>query len=154
MDGCVWDEENQNSVFPQGLLLIKACILCASVFQLFWSDQYVTIVLCTATLSGLVNNFKFFEQYDLSIGFCIMPINMGRHKTTYILSTVTSSHFLVLKQKVEGLSLFEISCRAYLSFSSNNELHKNYIKNSFKCTHDIQFNGVELGTIHITKCFS
>jgi hypothetical protein len=105
----------------------------------------------SATLNGIMNNFKFFEQYDLSIGFCIMPINMDRGKTTYILCTGTSYHFLVLKQKVEGLTLFEISCRVYPSFPSNIELRKNYIKNAFKCTHDIQFNGVELGTIHITK---
>jgi hypothetical protein len=70
------------------------------MFLLFWSDQYVTIVLCIATLSGLANNFKFFEKYDLSVGFCIMPVNMDRGKTTYILSIVTSSLFLILKQKV------------------------------------------------------
>lgn len=51
----------------------------------------------------------FFEQYDLSVGFCKMPINIKTAKTIYNLSIATSSSFLILQWNVKGLILFRIS---------------------------------------------
>jgi hypothetical protein len=42
MDGCVWDGESQNSIFPQGLNFSE------SIFLLLSSGQYITIALCIA----------------------------------------------------------------------------------------------------------
>jgi hypothetical protein len=46
-----------------------------------------------------------------------MPININSAKTTYISSTVTSSHFRILERNVRGLMLFDISYCAYLLVS-------------------------------------
>ena len=51
-----------------------------------------------------VAKIQFFEKYDRSVGFCIIPINMKSANTTYILSIlVTGFQSSILKRNGKKL---------------------------------------------------
>ena len=58
-----------------------------------------------------VTKIQFFEKYDLSVGFCIIPISMKSANTTYISSLVTGFQSRILERN--GMKLLAcIFCAA------------------------------------------
>lgn len=126
-------------------------ILLTVIRKMNKSDYLLPLVFPDVSGNNRVRSSWFFEQYDLSVGFCKMPINIMRAKTIYILSTATSSSFLILQWNVKGLALFKISHWAYQLVSFTKSY---YTKNVFKFAHNIQFSSVEWGIIQTTNCLS
>lgn len=101
-----------------------------------------------------VSSSQFFEEYDLSCRLLYNAHKLKRTKTTYISSIVTFSHFLlILKRNVKRETLLEISCWAYLLFSSTMSCTR-AISKMFSNALNIQFSIVDLMIIHMKKCFS